>query len=39
MAAGDVISQIAIEKTPMKDINGTRTGRFFVLGFCALVNT
>lgn len=36
MAAGDGISQLCIERTSVKNYDLPRSGRFFVLGFCAL---
>ncbi|XP_076456859.1 mitochondrial inner membrane protein Mpv17-like [Babylonia areolata] len=36
MAAGDGISQLCIERCPVKNYDIPRSGRFFVLGFFAL---
>ncbi|KAK7475646.1 hypothetical protein BaRGS_00033139 [Batillaria attramentaria] len=36
MAAGDAISQVAIERVPLKQYDTVRSTRFFVLGFCAI---
>ncbi|KAK7091279.1 mitochondrial inner membrane protein Mpv17-like [Littorina saxatilis] len=36
MAAGDAISQLAIEGNTIKKYDTVRSGRFFVLGFCVM---
>ena len=39
MAAGDVISQLVVEKQSLQNYDAMRSGRFLVYGFCVAVST